>query len=130
MLTAADLIAFVATADLERSHAFYGGVLALRRVESSGFANVYDAHGTMLRVTLVERVVAAPYTSLGWAVADVHAAIAALVEAGVAFQRFPSLDQDDAGVWTAPGGGRIAWFRDPDGNTLSLAEGVTLPAAG
>jgi len=128
MLIDADLIAFAATADLERSHAFYGGVLGLRRVESSSFANVYDAHRTMLRVTLVDRVVAAPYTSLGWGVPDVHAAIEVLVAAGVSFQRFESVEQDEAGVWTAPGGGRIAWFRDPDGNTLSLAEGVARPA--
>ena len=127
MLIDADLIAFAATADLERSHAFYGGVLGLRRVESSSFANVYDAHRTMLRVTLVDRVVAAPYTSLGWGVPDVHAAIEVLVAAGVSFQRFESVEQDEAGVWTAPGGGKIAWFRDPDGNTLSLAEGVALP---
>lgn len=127
MLADSDLIAFAASADLERSHAFYGDVLGLRRVEASSFANVYDAHGTMLRVTRVERVVAAPYTSLGWAVPDVRAAIGVLVQAGVTFERFDGLEQDAAGVWTAPAGGRIAWIRDPDGNTLSLAEGVALP---
>ncbi len=128
MLTDAEIIAFAATTDLERSHAFYGGVLGLRHVESSPYANVYDAHGTMLRVTRVERVTAAPYTTLGWAVSDINAEMEALIGAGAVFQRFPSLEQDAAGVWTAPGGGRIAWFRDPDGNTLSLAEGVTVPA--
>jgi len=128
MLTDADLIAFVATTNLERAHAFYGGVLGLRHVESSSFANVYDAHGTMLRVTRVERVTAAPYTTLGWVVSDIAAEMEALIAAGVVFQHFPSVEQDAAGVWTAPGGGRIAWFRDPDGNTLSLTEGVTLPA--
>jgi catechol 2,3-dioxygenase-like lactoylglutathione lyase family enzyme len=128
MLARSDLIAFAATTDLERSHAFYGSVLGLRRVEASSFANVYDAHGTMLRVTRVDRVVGAPYTTLGWAVSDVDAAIGDLVAAGATFERFPSLEQDEAGIWTAPGGARIAWFRDPDGNTLSLAEGVARPA--
>jgi catechol 2,3-dioxygenase-like lactoylglutathione lyase family enzyme len=127
MLADLDVIAFAATADLDRSHAFYGGVIGLRRVEASSFANVYDAHGTMLRVTRVERVVAPPYTILGWGVPDVHAAIDALVQAGVTFERFPGLEQDGAGVWTAPAGGRIAWFRDPDRHTLPLAEGVALP---
>ena len=107
---------------------FYSGVLGLRDVDSSPYANVYDDHGTMLRVTRVERVTAAPYTTLGWAVSDINAEMEALIGAGVVFQRFASVEQDAAGVWTAPGGGRIAWFRDPDGNTLSLAEGVTLPA--
>ena len=73
MLTDAEIIAFAATTDLERSHAFYGGVLGLRDVDSSPYANVYDAHGTMLRVTRVERVTAAPYTTLGWAVSDINA---------------------------------------------------------
>jgi catechol 2,3-dioxygenase-like lactoylglutathione lyase family enzyme len=122
MLTAAPIVAFAATTDLSRSHGFYGGALGLRHVETTPFANVYDANGTSLRVTLVERVAAAPYTVLGWSVADVHAAIAALEARGVAFERFAGVAQDDAGVWTAPGGARIAWFHDPDGNVLSLTQ--------
>jgi catechol 2,3-dioxygenase-like lactoylglutathione lyase family enzyme len=122
MLTDAPLIAFAATTDLETSHAFYGGVLGLRHVETTTFANVYDAGGISLRVTLVERVAAAPYTVLGWAVADIHAAIAHLRARGVSFQRFDGVDQDAPGVWTAPGGARVAWFRDPDANLLSLTQ--------
>jgi catechol 2,3-dioxygenase-like lactoylglutathione lyase family enzyme len=122
MLSDAAIVAFAATADLERAHAFYGDVLGLRRVEASPFANVYDAHGTSLRVTRVDRVAAAPYTVLGWSVPDVHASIDQLTARGVAFERFSGVEQDAAGVWTAPGGAGIAWFRDPDGNVLSLTE--------
>jgi catechol 2,3-dioxygenase-like lactoylglutathione lyase family enzyme len=111
------LTAFAATTDLDRSHAFYGGVLGLERVEASGFANAYDVNGTPLRVTLVERLAPAPYTVLGFRVPDLAAAMAAL---DVEFLRFESLEQDDAGVWTAPSGTRVAWFHDPDGNTLSV----------
>src|SRR5690242_4679718 len=122
MLTAAPLSAFAATTDLERSHAFYGGVLGLRHVENTPYANVYDAAGTILRVTLVRELAGAPYTVLGWTVGDIHAEIADLEAAGVVFQRFDGVEQDDAGVWTAPSGARIAWFCDPDGNLLSLAQ--------
>ena len=122
MLTDAPLIAFAATTDLDRSHAFYGGVLGLPHLETTGFANVYEAAGTSLRVTLVDHVAAAPYTVLGWTVGDIHAMITDLAGRGVAFERFDGLEQDEAGVWTAPGGARIAWFRDPDGNVLSLTQ--------
>jgi catechol 2,3-dioxygenase-like lactoylglutathione lyase family enzyme len=113
------LVAFLATTDLERSHAFYGGVLGLRRVEASAYANAYDAAGTPLRVTRVERVAPAPYTVLGWEVEDVAAALA-----GHALEplRYDGVDQDEHGVWTAPSGTRVAWFADPDGNTLSFSQ--------
>jgi catechol 2,3-dioxygenase-like lactoylglutathione lyase family enzyme len=122
VLTDATLMAFVATTDLERAHAFYADVLGLRRVDASPFANVYDAGGTSLRVTRVDRVAPAPYTVLGWTVADIGVALAQLTARGVAFERFAGVDQDDAGVWTAPAGARIAWFRDVDGNVLSLTQ--------
>jgi catechol 2,3-dioxygenase-like lactoylglutathione lyase family enzyme len=113
------LVAFVGTTDLERAHAFYGGVLGLARVEASGFANAYEQEGTVLRVTLVREVHAAPYTVLGFTVSDLTAAMSALE---VEFKLFPGLEQDPDRVWTAPGGSRIAWFEDPDGNVLSLQQ--------
>jgi predicted enzyme related to lactoylglutathione lyase len=113
------LVAFVGTTDLERAHEFYGSVLSLPRIEASGFANAYDVAGTTLRVTRVSEVVAASYTVLGFSVPDLTAAMSAL---DVEFERFPGLEQDPAGIWTAPGGSRIAWFKDPDGNRLSLQQ--------
>jgi catechol 2,3-dioxygenase-like lactoylglutathione lyase family enzyme len=122
MLSGAPLVAFVPTVDLERAHAFFGGVLGLTRVESSPFANAYDAHGTMLRVTRVEQLQPPPFTVLGWAVHDVAAAVASLRAGGVEPIDYPGMEQDADGVWTAPSGARVAWFRDPDGNTLSLSQ--------
>jgi len=122
VLTHAPVVAFAATTDLARSHAFYADALGLRHAESTPFANVYDALGTSLRVTLVDRLTPAPYTVLGWVVPDIAAAIDDLVRRGVTFERYEGLHQDGAGVWTAPGGARIAWFRDPDGNVLSLTQ--------
>jgi catechol 2,3-dioxygenase-like lactoylglutathione lyase family enzyme len=117
-----ELVAFVPTADLERSHGFYSGVLGLARIEASPYANAYDAHGTQLRVTRVDAPPGAAFTVLGWNVPDLAAAVDALVARGVAFERYDGMDQDAAGVWTSPSGARIAWFKDPDGNTLSLSQ--------
>jgi catechol 2,3-dioxygenase-like lactoylglutathione lyase family enzyme len=122
MLADAELVAFAASTDLERSEAFYAGVLGLPLVDSTSFAKVFDAHGTQLRVTRVEAVAGAAYTVLGWRVEDLDAAIAQLGSRGVEFRRYAGLEQDEAGAWTAPGGSRIAWFADPDGNTLSLQQ--------
>jgi len=122
MLESSTAVAFVATADLDRAHEFYGGVLGLPVVERTDFANVYDAGGTPLRVTRVDQPAAANYTVLGWIVSDIGGAVAELARRGVQFERYPGVAQDGEGVWTAPDGSLIAWFRDRDGNTLSLQE--------
>ena len=122
MLGSSDLVAFVATTDLERARAFYGEVVGLPVIEESPFACVFDANGTQLRVTPVEEVRTAPYTVLGWVVDDIVATVKALGVAGVTFERFPGMDQDDIGVWASPSGAQVAWFTDPDGNVLSLTQ--------
>ena len=123
MLTDRKLVAFAAASDPERARAFYGGMLGLRLVnEQLPFALVFDANGTMLRVSMVAKVVAAPYTVLGWEVPDIAASIRELRERGVGFQHYDGVPQDELGIWTAPGGARVAWFLDPDGNVLSLTQ--------
>ena len=122
MLESAKVVAFAAVSDAARAREFYGGVLGLRIVEESPFAVVADAGGTMLRLTLVRTPVVAPYTVLGWDVPDIAATARDLVERGVECQRFEGMDQDELGIWTAPGGARIAWLKDPDGHTLSLTQ--------
>ena len=122
MLDDADLVAFVPSTDLERSRAFYVGVLGLELVGSNPFAAVLDAAGTMLRVTKVDDLTPHPFTVLGWEVRDLGAEVVDLVDRGVAFERFEGMDQDALGIWQTPGGDRVAWFRDPDGNVLSLTQ--------
>lgn len=122
MLTTSDLVAFVGSADLKRAQSFYGGVLGLRLTERDHFTCVYDAGGTMLRVTAVPDFSPAGHTVLGWAVPDVRSAVDELGERGVVFNRYEGMEQDEAGVWRAPGGDLVAWFTDPDGNTLSLTQ--------
>jgi len=121
MLSTTPLMAFVATSQPEAAKAFYGTVLGLPLIEDSPFALVFDANGTRLRVQKVQQVVVAPYTVLGWRVPDVRAAVQALAAKGVEFRRYPGIEQDELGVWMAPGHTQVAWFRDPDGHTLSLS---------
>jgi catechol 2,3-dioxygenase-like lactoylglutathione lyase family enzyme len=122
MLESCDLIAFVAAADLDRARAFYEGVLGLPVTVHSDFACVFDANGTMLRVTAVPAVARPGYTVLGWRVTDITTVARDLVARGVTFLRFDGMNQDEDGIWTTPGGDRVAWFADPDGNTLSLTQ--------
>jgi catechol 2,3-dioxygenase-like lactoylglutathione lyase family enzyme len=121
VLSDARLVAFVASRDLDVSHAFYAGVLGLERVETSAYANVYRTHGAELRVTRAEATPVA-HTVAGWTVRDIDQAVGELTASGVAFQRYEALDQTPTGIWTSPSGARIAWFKDPDDNTLSLTE--------
>jgi catechol 2,3-dioxygenase-like lactoylglutathione lyase family enzyme len=122
MLGTSPVIAFLATSSPERARAFYEDTIGLRLVADEPFAIVFDAHGTMLRIQKAEQVSVAPYTALGWHVPDIRVAVRDLRERGVALERYGFLDQDADGIWHAPGGAKIAWFKDPDGHTLSLTE--------
>src|ERR1700732_5035560 len=115
------IMAFVATRDPSRAKAFYKDTLGLRFVSQDPFAVVFDAHGIMLRVAIVQKIVVAPYTVLGWEVPDIAAAAKSLAKAGVQFERF-GMPQDELGIWTSPSGARVAWFKDPDGNLLSITQ--------
>jgi catechol 2,3-dioxygenase-like lactoylglutathione lyase family enzyme len=120
MLSTHDLVAFVPTTDLDRAADFYGARLGLERLGDTPIARIFDANGTRLRLTLVDELTPAAYTILGWSVPDVEGTVRQLEERGVQFARFPGMDQDASGIWTSPGGDRVAWFKDPDGNVLSL----------
>ncbi|MFZ0129784.1 MAG: VOC family protein [Candidatus Dormiibacterota bacterium] len=121
----ARLIAFVPTTDLPRAREFYLEILGLRMAEESPFACVFDANGTMLRLTPVRKLSRVRYTVLGWGVGDIAAAAAWLAAAGVTLLRYRGMDVDEHGIWTSPSGDRVAWFEDPDGNLLSLTQFAT-----
>lgn len=122
MLETSALVAFLHVTDLARSRAFYEGVLGLTLISDDPFMLVFDANGTTLRVSLVEHHEPLTGTVLGWEVGGIAAAVGELAAAGVEFARYDGMDQDELGVWTTPGGGQVAWFHDPDGNTLSLSQ--------
>jgi catechol 2,3-dioxygenase-like lactoylglutathione lyase family enzyme len=116
------IVAFVATVDPVRAKTFYAGSLGLRLVSEDQFALVFDAGGTRLRISVVREHVPAGYTVLGWLVPDIEQAVRELAARSVVFQRFDGMTHDELGIWTAPGGAKVAWFRDPDGNTLSVTQ--------
>ena len=123
MLASSDVIAFVSTARPDQARAFFSQVLGLRLVADDPFALVYDANGTMLRVSKSREFQPAQHTVLGWRVDDIAASVRALSARGVEFARYDGLEQDALGIWTAPNSAaRVAWFKDPDGNTLSLTQ--------
>jgi catechol 2,3-dioxygenase-like lactoylglutathione lyase family enzyme len=117
-----DLMAFAATTDLGAARAFYERALGLTVSGQSPIAITFDCAGTTLRVVLVENAVVAPYTVLGWTVDDIAATVRDLAGRGIDFERFDGVEQDELGIWSAPGGASVAWFKDPDGNTLSLTQ--------
>ena len=122
MLNTSKAIGFVATTNPGKARTFYEKTLGLTLVSDDPFAVVFDVNGTMLRVQKVQEFTPATHTVLGWDVADIGAEIRELTKRGVCFERFDGLPQDGLGVWTSPAGGKIAWFRDPDGNILSLTQ--------
>jgi catechol 2,3-dioxygenase-like lactoylglutathione lyase family enzyme len=122
MLKSRPIVAFVATTDPKRAKPFYAKTLGLRLVSEDGFALAFDAGGTMLRIAIVKTLQPAGYTILGWIVPDIAKAVRELVKRGVIFQRYEGMPQDDLGIWSSPSGARVAWFTDPDRNTLSLTE--------
>jgi catechol 2,3-dioxygenase-like lactoylglutathione lyase family enzyme len=122
MLKSLPIVAFAATVNPERSRKFYGKTLGLRLLSEDGFALAFDAGGTMLRVQIVPELRPAGYTVLGWSVPDIRRELTALTRRGVAFRRYEGMGQDELGIWSAPSGAKVAWFEDPDGNTLSLTQ--------
>ena len=125
MLKSQPIVAFVATTNPRRAKAFYAKTLGLRLTSEDPFALVFNAHGTTMRIANVSNVKSfkpAPFTIVGWVVTNVGDTVGDLVKKGVAFERFPGMDQDLQGVWQSPSGARVAWFRDPDGNILSITQ--------
>ena len=118
-----NIIGFVSIVDVPRARDFYRDILGLRLVmEEPPFALVFEANGIMLRLGMAKELPPAHGTVLGWQVPEITATVKDLVQAGVSFERFAGMDQDELGIWTSPTGAKVAWFKDPDGNILSVSE--------
>ena len=125
MLGSSDIVAFVPSRSPKKSRSFYERTLGLGFVSDDEFANVFDANHVMVRVVDVSSVdgfTPFPFTILGWSVDDIEKTVKGLEKKGVTFERYQGMDHDQLGIWTSPSGARIAWFKDPDGNLLSLSE--------
>lgn len=123
MLEKNDIIAFVPTNNPTKAKAFYEGVLGLKFISDDGFAMVFDANGTMVRIAKSGKFTPQQFTILGWQVTKIEDVVKTMRAKGVEFLSFPGMGQGEDGIWPAPdGAAKVAWFKDPDGNTLSVSE--------
>ena len=121
-LASATVIGFIPTKDFRRAKKFYVSKLGLRFLAQDEFALVFESGGTAIRVVKVGEFKAASFTILGWWVTDIEECVRKLRRRRIVFERYAWMKQDDQGIWTAPGGTKVAWFKDPDGNILSVSE--------
>jgi catechol 2,3-dioxygenase-like lactoylglutathione lyase family enzyme len=122
MLNSAKLMAFAPIKDSKRSRPFYEGILGLRFIADDPFALLMESNGVRVRLAKTPNFTPAGFTVLGWQVTEIDTLVTALAKKGVKFERFPGMEQDKLGIWAAPGGAKVAWFKDPDGNILSLSQ--------
>lgn len=116
------LIGFLPTTDFARARNFFEEKLGLRFVGQDQFALVLESNGTTIRIAKVESFQPAPFTVLGWKVQDIKSTVTELSSRGVSFEKYPFIQDKALGIWTSPGGAKVAWFKDPDGNVLSLTQ--------
>ena len=122
MLGSKSIVAFIPTRDAKKAKQFYQETLGLRLISEDQFAVVFDANGIMLRVTPAPEFKPHPFTVLGWQVSGIEKVVSGLQEKGIVFEKYGFMKQDDLGIWSAPGGAKVAWFKDPDGNLLSVSQ--------
>lgn len=122
MLADKQLKTFVPTVMPEKAKTFYSDILGLKLLSEDNYAIEFEANKSLLRVTIVPELKPHPFTVLGWNVDDISSTIKQLNEKGITCQKYDFLEQDELGVWTSPGGTKVAWFKDPDGNVLSLSQ--------
>ena len=115
-------ISFLATANASKSKLFFEQTLGLHLIEETDFALVFLTGDVQLRIQKVEQISPTGYTSMGWQIDNIEALVAVLSDRGVVFDQCDGLEQSQSGIWTSPSGAKVAWFKDPDGNTLSLTE--------
>jgi catechol 2,3-dioxygenase-like lactoylglutathione lyase family enzyme len=122
IIASSKIMSFVATSDPARAMVFYRDTLGLKLLSEDPFALAFDVHGTMLRVQIVQKMTPTSYTVLGWQVPDIAAAAKELAARGIKLERYEWMKQTAIGIWKAPSGARVGWFKDPDGNTLSITQ--------
>lgn len=122
MLSQHKLKAFVSTTQPVKTRQFYIEKLGLKMLSEDHYGLECESNGAHLRIAIVERLTPQPFTVLGWDTIDIVSTVKSLNEKGVTFERYSFIEQDDSCIWTAPGGTRVAWFKDPDGNLLSVSD--------
>jgi catechol 2,3-dioxygenase-like lactoylglutathione lyase family enzyme len=122
MVSESEVMGFIPTKDVARARAFYEEKLGLRFISNDQFALVVESHGTLIRITKINEFTPAPFTILGWRTQNIEDEVQSLSARGVSFQRYPGMAQNNLGIWDSPSGAKVAWFKDPDGNVLSISQ--------
>ena len=122
MLANKKLKAFVATTKSGKAKSFYQDTLGLKLLSEDNYGLEFDVNGALLRVAIVQELKPQIFTVLGWNVDDIFSTIKSLNDKNVFCEKYDFLEQDNLGVWTSPNGSKVAWFKDLDGNILSLTE--------
>ncbi|MGA7915679.1 MAG: VOC family protein [Candidatus Acidiferrales bacterium] len=122
MLASSKIIGFVPTRDSKQAREFYEGKLGFQFVSDDPFALVMMAGDTMIRIAKAKDFTPAPYTVMGWEAQDIEALVRWLTARRVVFEKYPFIQDQELGIWSAPGGDKVAWFKDPDGNVLSVSQ--------
>ena len=122
MLAQSKIMGFIFTRDYDNARAFYEGKLGFEFLSQDQFALAVRASAHMIRITKIPDFIPARATVLGWEVTDIESIVAWLKARGVILEDYPFIQDRNLGIWTAPGGARIAWFKDPDGNVLSVSQ--------
>ena len=122
MLANQTIKAFVPTTKPAEAKVFYRDVLGLTLLSEDTYALEFNSNGTLLRVITVPELTPQQFTAVGWNVENIEAVICALNSKGIYCEKYGFMEQDDLGIWTSPSGAKVAWFKDVDGNVLSLTE--------
>lgn len=118
------VVTFLLTSDPATALTFYRDTIGLKFVRDDGFALVFDMQGVMLRIAKAPQFTPAQHTVLGWEVEDIMVAQEGLLRKDVTFEIYPNMGQDERAICTFPNGDKVAWFKDPDGNLLSISQHV------
>jgi len=124
MFESTKMIGFILTKDYQKAREFYEHRLGCIFISQDQFALVMQAGGNRIRIAKVPQFTPQQSTVLGWEVQDIRSAVAELTKCGVKFERYPFVQDQVTGIWVAPGGDQVAWFKDPDGNVLSVSQHV------
>jgi catechol 2,3-dioxygenase-like lactoylglutathione lyase family enzyme len=124
MLSSNKMIGFVLTKDAQRARKFYGETLGFKFASEDQFALVMETDQNMIRISPVKDFAPAQHTVMGWEVKQIDRIATDLKERGVVFENYPGMKHSDLGIWSSPSGDKVAWFKDPDGNLLSISQHV------
>ena len=122
MLASGKIVGFVLTRDYDKARAFYEGKLGFEFVSMDQYALVMRVGGHKIRIAKTQNFTPAQGTILGWEVEDIKTVVTWLGERGVALEKYPFVQDRELGIWTTPTGDKVAWFKDPDGNILSVSQ--------